>query len=482
PLVHVCIGKKTLHIPLLTDWNGPRGCPLQTWLVGDPLARPWARPPAFTCQAPSAGPVNGKATFRMQTDAERVRIYLDGEPQPPPAHPRAYTIDTTRLSDGYHELLCVAEKGKPVVQQTTVVTRFKVNNHVPDRTVRIGNLADGRKFDFFHNIAVRVIASGEPESIHYLCQGRIMEHKVGANEHYFILQPEEVGRGPVRLQPAARYKDGKVVHGRPIHILIENRNQAPQVALSPVRNGVVTATVRDPENDLFHLEWGQSLFRSGKEARPHSSRAGKLDFQTSRYLFTPSSSAAWTFCLAKDPLKKVTTMAARVIVESKRTGLHTKKLGLVFNYDGPDDFMFFGLNGSRSAWNLVQVRNGRETVLEQRGAPLDTATWYDLMIRNEGGRFRASVNGHVIVERQMQATSWSGRFGLGAGAHPFFFEPPSIYPARPGMMKPDEPGTTLTLLKPSRLEHDVVLMANDGHAFSRVKAKTPPARRSRLLF
>ncbi|MDD4735261.1 MAG: hypothetical protein PHP44_04050 [Kiritimatiellae bacterium] len=110
-------------------------CPLQLFMVGDPLASPWRRMFSLTLVSLEDGPLSGMADFFVQVFPApppgagiRFRAYLDGVPvfQPPMAS--GISLDTRKVSNGVHRLRVVAEFGGNVTWSAYDELTFEVKN------------------------------------------------------------------------------------------------------------------------------------------------------------------------------------------------------------------------------------------------------------------------------------------------------------------------------------------------------------------
>jgi uncharacterized protein (TIGR03790 family) len=200
-------------------------CPLQLFMAGDPLARPWARPQLVTLAqlADDVNAITGKAEFVVTTLdplAQRAGNYLfllDGRTVTHPGHKPDIMLDTAALSDGYHELRAVHYVGLAVRHQSFSTLGFTVKNQ--GRGIRIASPAAKAEVDASKPLEVRVDVQGEPTELMLLAQERTLTTVPYATNAVLTLDPRHVGEGPLSIQAAARFSDG-TVRGKPVPVTV----------------------------------------------------------------------------------------------------------------------------------------------------------------------------------------------------------------------------------------------------------------------
>lgn len=109
--------------------------PYQLLIVGDPLCQPWATFPKVALQSLSSGQeVRGHLVITPTATAGRgnalalLDLFVDGRLVLRAAPGQSLTVDTTNLSDGYHELRVVAIHADSIESQGRAVVPIMVNN------------------------------------------------------------------------------------------------------------------------------------------------------------------------------------------------------------------------------------------------------------------------------------------------------------------------------------------------------------------
>ncbi|HEY8241433.1 MAG TPA: hypothetical protein VIH35_08300, partial [Kiritimatiellia bacterium] len=109
-------------------------CPLETLLVGEPLARPWAQPMELTVVnlQEEDKPIKGKAEFMatawpgMGQPTPEMLFLMDGRALAHPAGDPHLEMDTVPLTDGYHEIRVIAYARQQVRHQSCATVGFEV--------------------------------------------------------------------------------------------------------------------------------------------------------------------------------------------------------------------------------------------------------------------------------------------------------------------------------------------------------------------
>jgi uncharacterized protein (TIGR03790 family) len=191
--------------------------PLQTLMVGEPLASPWSTPSSLTLVALEEGAVKGKATFVAQAWTEghpvaqgTYRFYLDGRPVGPPSGSSMLSLDTTSLSDGYHQLRAV--QGAP--HPCSSALDFEVTQQ--GRAVELSAPENTTGRGLSGPLTLTVSAMDQPITVGLLQGERVLDTRPASEGSSFSLDPDVVGYGPVVVQGLASYADGMQVRSRPL--------------------------------------------------------------------------------------------------------------------------------------------------------------------------------------------------------------------------------------------------------------------------
>jgi hypothetical protein len=111
------------------------GWPYQVLIVGDPLCRPWANIPKVTIQGVKPNErtrgtlaITPTATVTGGRGIARFELFVDGLRRDKIAGGEAFSLDTTELADGFHELRVVAIEGGAIESQGRAIVPFWVTN------------------------------------------------------------------------------------------------------------------------------------------------------------------------------------------------------------------------------------------------------------------------------------------------------------------------------------------------------------------
>ena len=106
-------------------------CPYQILIVGDPLCQPWASIPTIAVGGVKKDEkVKGTISLTPSAlGALSYEFYVDGRLRGQVASAAPLTLDTTKLSDGYHELRIVGIRSDSIETQGRAIIPIIVNNH-----------------------------------------------------------------------------------------------------------------------------------------------------------------------------------------------------------------------------------------------------------------------------------------------------------------------------------------------------------------
>ncbi|MDF7823662.1 TIGR03790 family protein [Pontiellaceae bacterium B12227] len=192
-------------------------CPLQSLLLGDPLAKPYALP--FSVKILGADSLKSDFTFlamaeaRVQNAQFQYAFYLDGKEIKPFSDDNSVHVRLYKLSDGYHELRAVAsirhmvEFNMSAVKPITVVKRGRSVTILPQIS-RLGKHE--------HGIKVEIGGSEKPEKIRLVSGELVIDEKVYDPEAELVLDELMVGEGPNQVQAVGIFADGMEVASAPI--------------------------------------------------------------------------------------------------------------------------------------------------------------------------------------------------------------------------------------------------------------------------
>ena len=189
--------------------------PYQLLVVGDPLCRPWASIPVVEAviapdarsvepHAPLAGTVEfePRATVPGGGSADRFELFIDGMRLAQCGLGERFTIDTTQLADGYHDLRVVAIESSPVESQGRWIMPVSFANN--GRTLALD--VEPRRVKASGTVRVSVSGTGL-ESVVIYAMGRVLG-RTRESASAVEVPAELLGRGSVTIQAIGRAGSG----------------------------------------------------------------------------------------------------------------------------------------------------------------------------------------------------------------------------------------------------------------------------------
>lgn len=178
--------------------------PYQLLIVGDPLARPWAKIPRIEV---SGLPADGRASGILPLSAEvvepadfktsQIEVFVDGVRRAVTVPGKPIGVPTTRLADGSHELRFVAAAADPIQTQGAKTVRLWFDNGGFDCELTADNLAP--RWDEYIEFAAR--ADGAVR-IELRSQGRVLA-EIASGSGRTTIPASQLGQGPVEIQAVA---------------------------------------------------------------------------------------------------------------------------------------------------------------------------------------------------------------------------------------------------------------------------------------
>jgi uncharacterized protein (TIGR03790 family) len=150
--------------------------------VGDPLMQPYAVFPTVTITAPTANSaVRGTVAIRVTATAPTVDLYVDGrrialgaatEPVQATRTAGGFTLDTTSLSDGWHEVRVVAANADAVRTQGEALLPLTVENQ--RRAVRLTGPAHLTYRGAGNSVTYTLTGLDAPRQVAVCANGRVL--------------------------------------------------------------------------------------------------------------------------------------------------------------------------------------------------------------------------------------------------------------------------------------------------------------------
>lgn len=191
-------------------------CPLQSLVLGDPLAKPYS--PSFSVNVLGSQHIERDFTYMVKISSRfkkaqyLISFLFDGkEVQAPSADP-SFFLRTAHLSDGYHELRAVV-----------CINHLVQFNEMADKPVTINR--KGRSLSILpnitklgkheHGIRVKVQGMELPQKLRLVCGEQILDEKTYASDTELVFDEWMIGEGPNRIRAIAIYADGMEVSSPP---------------------------------------------------------------------------------------------------------------------------------------------------------------------------------------------------------------------------------------------------------------------------
>jgi hypothetical protein len=192
-------------------------CPLQSLLLGDPLAKPYA--PVIQIKVLGSSRLKNDFTFLSQAASRLKNVeYLysflldEKEIQQASDDPSVY-IRVAGLSDGYHELRAVARIKNRIEFNASADKAFTVDRM--GRSIEIlPSIEKVGKHE--HGIHVRIDGEELPEKLRLVCGEQILDEKIYSSDAELVLAERVIGEGPNRVRAIAIYADGMEVSSPPV--------------------------------------------------------------------------------------------------------------------------------------------------------------------------------------------------------------------------------------------------------------------------
>ncbi|HMP72728.1 MAG TPA: hypothetical protein PKE55_05635 [Kiritimatiellia bacterium] len=406
--------------------------PLQLLLVGDPLAAPWASPPAVTLihlnQNTPNTPLTGEAQFMASSWAglglspPTFIFLLNGRVIHHPGNIPQINIDTRQLADGYHELRAIAYSPGRIRHQGFDTLGFEVANR--GRHVRITDLQTDHPLDSRQPfpLTVHVKGSGKPTEIAVVAQERIIARAtpVGDTPTTLFIDPTKLGEGPVTLQAVAVFDGTQAIRSPPVQIRLVHQSTPPAwqyAEFTPLDEERlrITPHANDPREKPWTAAW---YINALKEVTPTalerltSIRARARPVGDGLALTSTSPTELGMLLFDLDQPGQLQRVAVDLQLPSRTERDDSPRfVGIVFNYRNPGSYSLVLLNGLVSTWVVRNIQNYESTSIESRGIPEPRGEVYTLEIeQGPSGSTKIRVNGDHIMSVDLPLAT--GSIGL----------------------------------------------------------------------
>jgi hypothetical protein len=193
--------------------------PYQLIVVGDPLARPFARFAELELVAPDpARPWQGVVRIEPHVSMppgevlDRVELWIDGLHAGQAGPGQAIELDTRGLADGYHDLRLVAVASGPLETRSHRSWPIRVNRHERPVSLQV------ERQTAVHGEVLQFSGAAAGAVAVQLYQGRrlLAEAAVKGGRWQAPVATKLLGLGQVRLRAEVRFPDGVLVRSAPL--------------------------------------------------------------------------------------------------------------------------------------------------------------------------------------------------------------------------------------------------------------------------
>jgi hypothetical protein len=207
--------------------------PYQLLIIGDPLCKPWGKKIDVCIMGMLPGQkLSGEIKILpIVTASEGLNIifhelFIDGKKIMAVKSKESFTLDTKKISDGYHEIQVVSTCDDKIISQGRFSLPVEVRNSHRDLKA---SLAGGPEFSWDKPIEINAECP-EAEKI-IIKNNSLIVGQIDGAKGVITIDLRVLGAGPARLKPLALFKaePGKEVYGKPLDI-----NVIPPKALPPL--------------------------------------------------------------------------------------------------------------------------------------------------------------------------------------------------------------------------------------------------------
>lgn len=174
--------------------------PFQQILVGDPLCQPWAKIPRIKVQGlEDKAAVRGKLEFsplaeHAENGIANFKLFIDGVSQQTCRPGEKFTLDSTTLADGYHELRVVGVDNTPIETQGSWQGSIMVKNGADAIQLSVSEKTLSSDAAF---VELSVFATSDVP-VQIFCNSNLLGTVPTGTGHLAVAK-EKLGTGPVTL-------------------------------------------------------------------------------------------------------------------------------------------------------------------------------------------------------------------------------------------------------------------------------------------
>lgn len=207
--------------------------PFQLLIVGDALCQPWAVKPKIEIKGLSAGEkISGKRELKVDISkspvpVQKMELYVDGKLVVRSGYKETIKFDSTKMTDGYHEVRVVVVASGLIETVGNCVIPFQVDNFGKATTLT------AERTDY--RISRRITFDAKSNfgtAIELFHNNRSLGKKDGRDVE-FTVSASKLGRGPVKLIAVALSDQGNKVASMPLEFEISGVLSKTKVMTEP---------------------------------------------------------------------------------------------------------------------------------------------------------------------------------------------------------------------------------------------------------
>jgi len=191
--------------------------PFQGLLYGDPLTRPFAHLPAVSVTGIPTGTASGSfiispsaTTARPSTAIASFDLHIDGKFIATALVGQTFTVDTTTLPDGHHDLRVIAYDNTANKAANRFVGSFVSSNFGRSASLGIGSVGARLSDPSMFNLTASGVGVKE---LRVLLNGRVVGTR--SNNGPVSIYGHNLGAGTLSVQAEALYLDGRISRSAP---------------------------------------------------------------------------------------------------------------------------------------------------------------------------------------------------------------------------------------------------------------------------
>lgn len=204
--------------------------PFQTLIYGDLMTRPWAYLPSVSVTDAPVAPVSGTialspsgSTLAPGAALASFDLLIDGLRHSSVAPGGQFSIDTTALSDGRHELRVLGYDNTVQKRTGRWIGELTVSNLGRSTLLDIAPLSGDLTTAFVADVSA---LGGSPSEVRLVQNSRVVAAAAG-DAASLTVHGRVLGGGDVTLHAEALYSDGRIVRSDPVTLTIADAATSP---------------------------------------------------------------------------------------------------------------------------------------------------------------------------------------------------------------------------------------------------------------